>query len=325
MSKRRGRKRGRSSPPPVDTRYLAEFAAILEHQRQEQKQAQRKRRRWWIVVASAMATALATGLLSVITDVGTIPGSALKVPEQAGPKLEEAIGPDAIQIVDMHRPVGTAGSVLLPTDPVQRDAAVSHLLDGNPQSGGIDLSDWKDKWDLTPAGEVTWEITLETFRDQRVEITNMTPVLEGGRCNKPLGGSIFFNDSSGVIDKIVLYTTIDDPDPVFMSQEDRNVEPAPFFQEKQIALEKGKRDSILLHVYARESHCKWRIKADYYYAGARHSQVFGRPDGRPFEITAIAPCEEYEHILPDLLEIRSLGFDLMTREEYLGRGGIMCK
>jgi hypothetical protein len=305
MSKRRSRKRA------VDFKQLAEFAAILERERQEQLRQQRKRR-WWIAAAAMLCTALTAGALAIVTDTAAIPGKALRIPEQVGPKIEEAIGPDAIHIVAVHRLPGSTGHVLLPSDHARRDAAL-----GDPLRHGSTMAEWKDKYDLVAAGSVTWEIALETYRDERIEITNITPVLEGGRCGAPLdAGGLLFHDSAGELGKIELSLEIDSENPVFMAQLDRNSPPVRYFQHRQIGLEKGKKDTILLTAHAERGHCRWHIKADYYAAGAKRSQLLGRPDGKPFEVSAIAPCEQYDVIVPDPLVCQCANPQPMPSGEY---------
>lgn len=309
MSKRRKNR-------AVDLKQLAAFAAFLERERQENQHQQRKRK-WWMAAAAAVTAALSAGVLAVVTETVAIPGRVLRISEQVGPKVEEAIGPEAIRVISVHRLPGSTGHVLLPTDPARRDAALADplRLDG-------ELTEWKDKFDLVAAGYVTWEIALETFRDERIEITNMTPVLEGDKCDAPLTGGLLFNEDAGELGKIALDIEIDSKKPVFMAQLDPNGPQVPYFQHRQIGLEKGKKDTIALTAYANNGHCRWHIRADYYAAGAKRSQLLGRPDGRPFEVTAImAACARYDLIVPDVLACQCLNPQPISGSEYSASGG----
>lgn len=257
------------------------------------------KRKWWLVGAIAVTSAFGGGLLAVVTDIGALPGKAFKISEQVGPKIEEAVGPAAIRVIDVHRLSGSPGDVLLPADPAQKNAAL------NDPARTTDRAEWKDRYNMISVGDVTWEIGLETFRDERVEIINMTPVLDGGSCSRPLGGMLFQNGNAGSIDMIRLSVDIDSPQPVFMTQLDRNDPPVPYFQYRVIGLEKGKRDTIVLIARATNGYCRWRIKAEYYAAGARRELLLSRPDGSPFELTApLDRIELYDTVVPDPLVCR---------------------
>jgi hypothetical protein len=298
----------------VDLSQLAEFAATLERERQEQ-QRQHRKRQWWVAAAAALSTALVAGILAVVTDTAAIPGRALRISEQVGPMIEEAVGPDAIDVVAVHRLPGSTGHVLLPADPASRDAALE-----DPLRNGSTMAEWKDKFDLVAAGSVTWEIVLQTYRDERIEITNMMPALEGGRCGGPLTGSLLFNDSAGEIGKIALAIEIDSERPVFMAQFDRSSPWVPYFQHRQIGLEKGKKETILLTASANSGHCRWHIRADYYAAGSKRSQMLGRPDGKPLEVTAVTSCDQYDLIVPDILLCMCSKPQPMSSSEYTADG-----
>lgn len=272
-------------------------------------QRERSKRKWWITGGLAIASALVGGVLAGVTDIGALPVNALKVPEQAGPKIEEAIGPAAIHVIDVHRLPGSTGDVLLPANPAQREAALNDLL--RPSA------EWKDRYDVISVGNASWEITLETFRDERVEITNMTPVFDGGGCDKPLGGALLQNGSSGALDKILLDIEIDSPRPVFMTQLSRNDPFVPYFSHRAIGLEKGKKDSIIVTARATTGYCKWRIKAEYYAAGAKREILLSRPDGKPFELTAsLNQIELYETVVPDPLICRDKTPQPVSGKDY---------
>lgn len=248
----------------------------------------------------------------MVTNVSALPGNALKVPEQMGPKIEEAIGPAAIRVIDVHRLAGLAGDALLPADPTQREAALN-----DPLWTGSTMAEWKDRHDMISVGNVTWEVTLETLRDERVEITNMSPVLDGGSCDKPLGGALLQNGSAGGLDKIRLDIDIDSPRPVFMTQSSQNDPPVPYFWHRAIGLEKGKEDTIVLTARATTGHCKWRIKAEYYAAGAKRELLLSRPNGKPFELTArLDKIELYETVVPDPLVCRVERPRLISGKDY---------
>ncbi|MEU3131706.1 hypothetical protein ABZ691_02655 [Streptomyces sp. NPDC006854] len=148
---------------------------------------------------------------------------------------------------------------------------------------------WREGRKVVDAGAADWMITVQGRASQQVRITDIVPVLEGGRCEEPLGGSLAHFPSQGVTDVIPLELEVDAPRPRLKTVGEDAEDAAPFFigpEAKHITLNQNETEALVVHATASTGYCRWRYRVHYEIGGSTAETMISGPGGRPFELTA---------------------------------------
>lgn len=151
---------------------------------------------------------------------------------------------------------------------------------------------WREGRDVVDAGDADWMITVQGRASQQVRITDIVPVLEGGACEKPLGGSLAHFPSQGVSDVIPLELVVDAPRPrleTYGKDGKDGKDAKPFFtgpEAKHITLNQNETEAFVVHATAETGYCRWRYRVHYEIGGTTAEMTISGPGGRPFELTA---------------------------------------
>ncbi|MEU3054676.1 hypothetical protein [Streptomyces griseus] len=170
---------------------------------------------------------------------------------------------------------------------VVRDAGDGNILE-QISSGGP----WREGRKVVDAGNADWMITVQGRAAQQVRITDIVPVLEGGRCEKPLGGSLAHFPSQGVMDVIPLELEVDAPLPRLKTFGKDGKDARPFFtgpEAKHITLNQNETEAFIVHATASTGYCRWRYRVHYEVGGSAAETTISGPGGKPFELTARLP------------------------------------
>ncbi|MFF8551631.1 hypothetical protein ACF058_02115 [Streptomyces sp. NPDC015501] len=151
---------------------------------------------------------------------------------------------------------------------------------------------WREGRTVVDAGESDWMITVQGRASQQVRITDIVPVLEGGACEKPLGGSLAHFPSQGVSDVIPLELEVDAPRPRLKTYGKEGKDAKPFFtgpQAKHITLNQNETEAFIVHATSETGYCRWRYRVHYEVGGSTAETTISGPGGKPFELTARLP------------------------------------
>ncbi|MEU2095000.1 hypothetical protein [Streptomyces globisporus] len=159
---------------------------------------------------------------------------------------------------------------------------------------------WREGRKVVDAGTADWMITVQGRASQQVRITDIVPVLEGGRCEKPLGGSLAHFPSQGVMDVIPLELEVDAPLPRLKTLGKDAKDAKPFFtgpQAKHITLNQNETEAFIVHATASTGYCRWRYRVHYEVGGSTAETTISSPGGKPFELTArLADASGYRKV-----------------------------
>lgn len=114
----------------------------------------------------------------------------------------------AIRVVDVHHDLDSGNPVLVPA----RKGGGAALPAGESPPDSLS-EEWLAERGAVDVGSSRWEITIETRRNEAVEIVDVRPVMAGGRCGPAPTGAYIENQAAGGGDKIPLYLVIDGPRP----------------------------------------------------------------------------------------------------------------
>ncbi|MDQ0986737.1 hypothetical protein [Streptomyces sp. V2I9] len=247
--------------------------------RPEAEEETEARGRLWFVTSPA--TWLLGILLAVVTvtfqDVLTASVKAIlpldRVPDRLSPQ-------NAIDVVEV-KDVKDIGYYVV------RDGggAEDGKLRADIASGGP----WREGRKVVDAGDAHWMITVQGRASQQVRITDIVPVVEGGKCGKPLGGSLAHFPSQGVMDVIPLELEVDAPRPRLETYGKSGKEARPFFtgpEAKHITLNQNETEAFIVHATSETGYCRWRYRVHYEVGGSTAETTISGPGGKPFELTA---------------------------------------
>ncbi|MEU4921705.1 hypothetical protein AB0G29_20410 [Streptomyces parvus] len=224
-------------------------------------------------------------LLAVVTvtfqDVLTASVKAIlpldRVPDRLSPQ-------NAIDVVEVRDVKDFGYYVVRDADGAGGDGKILEEI----SSGGP----WREGRKVVDAGSADWMITVQGRASQQVRITDIVPVLEGGRCEKPLGGSLANFPSQGVMDVIPLELEVDAPLPRLTTLGKDAEDAKPFFtgpQAKHITLNQNETEAFIVHATASTGYCRWRYRVHYEIGGSTAETTISGPRGEPFELTARLP------------------------------------
>ncbi|MFD5199398.1 hypothetical protein ACFWM7_04350 [Streptomyces sp. NPDC058375] len=148
---------------------------------------------------------------------------------------------------------------------------------------------WREGRKAVDAGNAEWMITVQGRASQQVRITDIVPVLEGGKCEKPLSGSLAHFPSQGVMDVIPLELEVDAPRPRLKISGNGAKDAKPFFtgpEAKHITLNQNETEAFIVHATASTGYCRWRYRVHYEVGGGTAETTISGPGGKPFELTA---------------------------------------
>lgn len=108
-----------------------------------------------------------------------------------------------------------------------------------------------------PQGSGTIAITVTGNRADEVRITNIRPIVE---CRPPDPGTLVYTElgAGGAVDSTVMYLTVDESSPVPFSY-NQNMEKAPFFPAKTIALKQDEQVVIVVHAFTDNLTCSFEL------------------------------------------------------------------
>ncbi|MFJ5862912.1 hypothetical protein ACIQEY_00635 [Streptomyces parvus] len=245
-------------------------------------------------------------LLAVVTvtfqDVLTASVKAIlpldRVPDRLSPQ-------NAIDVVEV-KDVKDIGYYVV-RDAEGAGSAADRKLIEEISSGGP----WRDGRKAVDAGNAEWMITVQGRASQQVRITDIVPVLEGGRCEKPLGGSLAHFPSQGVMDVIPLELEVDAPRPRLKTSGKDGKDAKPFFtgpEAKHITLNQNETEAFIVHATASTGYCRWRYRVHYEVGGSTAEMTIGGPGGKPFELTArLADASGYRKVYFPSFDCRPSG------------------
>ncbi|MFD7923442.1 hypothetical protein ACFV3R_30030 [Streptomyces sp. NPDC059740] len=153
---------------------------------------------------------------------------------------------------------------------------------------GLNAASLVDRTDLMDVGDAAWLVTLRGNATQQVRVTDIVPVVEGGGCDAPTGGSLVYSPSQGGEDVLALDAAIDAPVPRLHEDGAKG----PFFtgpKAREFTFDQGESWSFLLRASATTGHCRWHYRIHYQVGGRTAEENLTAPHGRPFELTAELP------------------------------------
>lgn len=234
-------------------------------------------------------------------------------------RIADSVSGAPIRVIDVRRDTETQNYSLLP---MKETAEVRRVLTDPAYPR------WPGTWHVIDVGESQWEITVATQRRSDVDIVDMTPVIEGGRCGRPPSGILVENPTAGANGKIPLLVVPDSPRPVFQWHDEKD-RLRPFFtgdDPQRITLEKGKPETIDVLAsmgrvgtedYSDSRYCKWNIKVTYIADGAHREMTISAPGGRPFELTGLLKdLSRYPAVYLSSLGCSYIGQKRVTGAEY---------
>ncbi|WP_328540375.1 hypothetical protein [Streptomyces sp. NBC_00344] len=182
---------------------------------------------------------------------------------------------DALQVVEV-RDVKDSGTFLArgPVDP--------HFVNS------LETASLAARADLLDVNNSQWLVTLRSGASQEVRVTDIVPVIEGGRCGKPLGGSLVYAPGQGGEEVLPLDVTVDAPVPRLHKDGAKG----PYFtgpEARQIVLKQNQSTAFLLRASVQRGHCRWHYRVHYQVGGKTAEAVLSAPHGHPFEITGELP------------------------------------
>ncbi|MFE8911406.1 hypothetical protein [Streptomyces globisporus] len=199
-----------------------------------------------------------------------------RVPDRLSPQ-------NAIDVVEV-KDVKDIGYYVVREEEGSGSAADRKILE-EISSGGP----WREGRKAVDAGNAEWMITVQGRAAQQVRITDIVPVLEGGRCAKPLGGSLAHFPSQGVMDVIPLELEVDAPRPRLKISGKDAKDAKPFFtgpEAKHITLNQNETEAFIVQATASTGYCRWRYRVHYEVGGSTAEMTISGPGGKPFELTA---------------------------------------
>jgi len=157
-------------------------------------------------------------------------------------------------------------------------------------------TEWLRARGAVPVDLARWEITLVGRRTEAVAVTDMKPVLTGGRCTPAIGGALIEGlPGGGPSGIITLQTAIDSPRPVLETYSGGN-ELQPFFAHNNLSLPAGEKNTLAVTATTAGPYCRWTIELEYLAEGGRQTMTITAPGGNPFEVTGNADPSRYKSV-----------------------------
>jgi hypothetical protein len=231
---------------------------------------------------------------------------------------------EAIRVVDVHHDLDAGNDVLVPA----RKGAGDALPAGETPPDSL-TEEWLAAHGAIDVGASRWEITVETRRNEDVEIVDVRPVMAGGRCGPAPSGALVENPSAGAGDKIALFLVVDGPRPrpVFQRNEDGRL--SPFFvgpKAQRLTLEKGRKETLAIvaaiglpdRSASKEGpYCRWSVRVDYIAGGGRHQMSITAPGNRLFALTGMLPdIARYQAVFMDGLNCHRRHYTKVSAPKY---------
>jgi len=234
-----------------------------------------------LAIGAGTATAWANGFFTALFTAHGIAGAT------RGEQLASA----PFAVTHVSNTTWNTGRYVLPSS----DSAetVATYFAENPTGGERDEG-WLDGLGAVPVGSTTWEIELEGRRTDRVEIVDIEPVLDGGRCRDRLTGALIQQEDAGGDDKIPLWLDLDEPSPELRILDTETREPgAPFFDYKKITLANGENVQLVVEAHATTAYCEWILRVHFTADGRRAATDVRGPANRPFALTGEVRYPDY--------------------------------
>ncbi|WP_089310555.1 hypothetical protein [Actinomadura mexicana] len=231
---------------------------------------------------------------------------------------------DAIRVVDIHHDLDAGNDVVVPA----RKGGGNALPGGGAPPDSLD-EEWLAAHGAIDVGVSRWEITVETRRNEDVEIVDIRPVMAAPRCGPAPSGALITNQSAGGGGKIALYLVIDGPRPRPVFQRNEEGRLSPFFvgaEAQRVTLEKGKKETLAIvasigHPDKSPSrngpYCQWSVRVDYLAGGGRHQMSIRAPGNRPFALTGALPdVARYQAVFLDRLTCARPHYTRVSASKY---------
>jgi hypothetical protein len=246
---------------------------------------------WWKRPITWAITIVLTIVGGVITTYGTNVGTAFLAETAAPEALAERVAePSPFIVVDQSRMTDKARSFVLPQPPPDTALRSWNRADGMPSD------QWLNDQGAVDVSSSHWQITFQGTRTDVVEIVNIRPVLEGGRCAPAIAGTLIENPSAGVSDKIPLIVAIDQPNPRLMFNDGSGNNGQPFFDLKKISLPHKEKNVVIIEATTRGPYCRWRLAVEYLADGRRGETIVSAPGNRPYAVTGGVSPERYSTV-----------------------------
>lgn len=241
---------------------------------------------WLLVIVLAVTATYFKDTLRAVTEGWLTPGEV----------ADSVSAGEAVRVVDLHHDLEVGNDVLVPARKGGEDALSAR--DAPPDSL---TEEWLVAHGAVDVGTSRWEITVETRRNEAVEIVDVRPVIEGGRCGPAPSGALIENPTGGAGDKIPLYLVIDGPRPRPVLQRNEDGRLTPFFvgpRAQRLTLEKGRKETLAVvatighpgkPALTRGPYCRWSVRIDYIAGGGRHQMSIRAPGNRLFALTGTLP------------------------------------
>ncbi|MGI5205994.1 hypothetical protein ACQEU6_31025 [Spirillospora sp. CA-108201] len=285
-----------------------------EHQPDQPRSWRRQPSTWLVVIVMAVTASYFQDTLRAVAEGWLTPG-----------ELADSVSAgDAIRVVDVHHDLDSGNPVLVPARKGGGDA----LSGGETPPDSLD-EEWLAAHGAIDVGSSRWEITIETRRNEDVEIVDVRPVMAGGRCGPAPTGAYIENQAAGGSDKIPLYLVIDGPRPrpVFQRNEDGRL--SPFFvgaKAQRLTLEKGRKETLAIMASIgppdefpekEGPYCRWSVRVDYIAGGGRHQMSITAPGNRLFALTGRLPdVARYQVVFMDGLNCQRSHYTRVPAARY---------
>ncbi|MBM0231009.1 hypothetical protein JNW91_03430 [Micromonospora sp. STR1_7] len=247
---------------------------------------------WWKKPITWVITVCLTMVGAVITTYGTDMAKAF-LGERAAPEAvaERAAQKSPLIVVDQSRVVDVARSFVLPQSP--SDGA---LQDWDRSRSDMPTQRWLNDQGAVDVGTSYWQITFQGTRTEVVEIVNIRPVLEDGRCAPAIAGVLVENATSGATDKIPLTVAIDRPNPRLLINDGSGDAGKPFFDLKKISLPRKEKNVVVVSATTSGPYCRWRLAVEYLADGHRGEMMVSAPEDRPYAVTGTVSSDKYSDV-----------------------------
>ncbi|MEV0660289.1 hypothetical protein ACIBI3_01540 [Actinomadura luteofluorescens] len=287
------------------------------HQAHQADQATPWRRQpltWLLVIVMAVTATYFQDTLRAVADGWLTPGEV----------ADSVSAGDAIRIIDIHHDLDSGNDILVPARKGGGDA-----LSASETPPASLSEEWLAERGAIDVGTSRWEITVETRRNEAVEIVDVRPVMAGGRCGPAPTGALVENQAAGGTDKIPLYLVIDGPRPRPIFQRDEDGKLSPFFvgaRAQRLTLEKGRKETLAIaatigrpgaSASARGPYCRWSVRVDYIAGGGRHQMSITAPGNRLFALTGMLPdAARYQVVFMDGLNCHKPYYTRVPASKY---------
>lgn len=269
---------------------------------------------WLLVIVMAVTATYFQDTLRAVGEGWLTPGEV----------ADSVSGGDAIRVVDVHHDLDSGNPVLVPA----RKGGGAALPAGEAPPDSLS-EEWLAERGAVDVGSSRWEITIETRRNEAVEIVDVRPVMAGGRCGRAPTGAYIENQAAGGGDKIPLYLVIDGPRPRPVFQRNEGGRLSPFFvgpKAQRLTLEKGKKETLAIEATIGHPdefsgwegpYCRWSVRVDYIAGGGRHQMSITAPGNRLFALTGRLPdVARYQVVFMDGLNCQRPYYTRVSAPKY---------